>query len=61
MSIKVAIIRCCIGTAAISVNEFIIQDRSWALYHAVMYFLVGSTWWEFAVKSHPQAAAKTSI
>lgn len=54
MTTKEAVIRCCVGTALISLSEFYHQDPSQALYHWVMYFFVGIGWWAFAVMSQTQ-------
>ena len=60
MTTKEAVIRCCVGTAMISLTEFYHQDPTSAVFHTVMYFFVGVGWWSFAVFSHLRLSDKTS-
>gem|GEM_PF-6246465 len=55
-----AMLRCVAGTAVIASAEFAYQDSTHAAFHAMMYFLVGATWWSFAAKSRPGSTASAT-
>lgn len=63
MTVKEAISRCVAGTSCLAIGEFAFrgsQQIERSIFHAAMYFLIGATWWYFAVKSHPQLSQSPS-